>query len=293
MELRGIVPALTTPFDADGAIDETGLRTIVERHVAAGVGGLVVCGSTGEFSTLSAAERRRAVEVVLDHADGRVPVMAQTGAVSTAEAIDLSRHAAGLGAAALLCIPPYYEALTRDELARYYASVVEAVDVPVVFYNIPSLSKVVLDAEQIAALTADVGIAAVKDSSGRPEVLTGLLARHPELTTFNGWDVLTLYSFVLGGRHSIWGAATFMPELCVGLLEAVERGEMPAAVEIWARLSPVLEAMGGGSYVASVKAACDLLGAPGGAPRRPLSPLSPAAREGLGAALAHAGVAPW
>jgi dihydrodipicolinate synthase/N-acetylneuraminate lyase len=167
------------------------------------------------------------------------------------------------------------------------------VDVPVIFYNIPSYSKVVLTAGEIVTLADRAGIAFVKDSGGDVETLTELLQDHAgSITTFTGWDTLSLYAFLLGARASIWGAATFMPSLCVRLLEVVERGEYDDAVALWARMRPLLDFLGKEGYVAAVKAAAEQIGVPMGAPRRPAAPLSKAATARLTALLGKADLLP-
>jgi 4-hydroxy-tetrahydrodipicolinate synthase len=293
MEFRGAFSALATPFDADGRVDVDALRRAVEHQIDEGIAGIVPCGTTGEFASLSPDERRLVVDVVLSEADGRVPVIPQTGALTTAEAIALSRHAADAGAAAVLCVPPFYTPLTRAELLEYYVDIVAAVDVPVGYYNIPSSSKVVLSAGEIAALAQRAGIPFVKDSSGDVETLTALLQDHAgSLTTFTGWDTLSLYAFLLGARASILGAATFMPSLCVQLLEAVERGRHDDALALWSRMRPLIDFLGTEGYIAGVKAAATQLGLPMGEPRPPLAPLSKEAGGRLGALLEEADLRP-
>jgi 4-hydroxy-tetrahydrodipicolinate synthase len=290
-ELRGVFSALATPFDDDERVDVEGLRRAVAYQIDAGIAGIVPCGSTGEFSSLSGDERRRVVELVLEEVDGRVPVVPQTGALTTAEAIELSRHAARAGATAVLCVPPFYTPLTRRELLDYYVTLADAVDVPVFFYNIPSCSKVVLTAAEIVELAERAGIGFVKDSSADIETLTALLQDHAHsITTFIGWDTHSLYGFLLGGRASIWGAATFMPSLCVGLLDAVEQGRHDDAFALWARIRPLLDFLGREGYVAGVKAAAEQLGIPMGRPRRPLAPLSKDATAQLATLLEDAGL---
>jgi 4-hydroxy-tetrahydrodipicolinate synthase len=288
-----VFSALATPFDADGRVDIGALRRAVAHQIDEGIAGIVPCGSTGEFASLSSDERRIVAEVVLSEADGRVPVIPQTGALTTAEAIALSRHAADAGAAAVLCVPPFYTPLTRVELLDYYLDIVAAVDVPVVFYNIPSSSKVLLSAGEIAALAERAGIAFVKDSGGDVETLTELLQDHADsLTIFTGWDTLSLYAFLVGARASIWGAATFMPSLCVRLLEAVERGQHDDAIVLWSRIRPLLDFLGREGYIAGVKAAATQLGVPMGEPRRPLAPLSKEAAARLGVLLEESDLRP-
>ena len=292
-ELRGVFSALATPFDADFGLDVDALRRAVAFQVNEGIAGIVPCGSTGEFTSLSHEERRKVVEVVLSETDGRVPVIPQTGALTTAEAVELSRHAAASGAAAVLCVPPFYTPLSKDEIRGYYADITAAVDVPVIFYNVPWASNAVLTATEIAEIAGDVGIGAVKDSGGDLELMTELLQEHAgALTTFIGWDAFTFHAFQLGATASIWGAATFMPSLCVRLLQAVEAGRHEEATELWARISPLGDFLGSEGYVAGVKAASGHLGVPMGPPRRPLRPLADEAKTRLGALLEQADLAP-
>jgi 4-hydroxy-tetrahydrodipicolinate synthase len=290
---RGVFSALATPFDADGRVDVSALRHAVGHQIDQGIAGIVPCGSTGEFASLSSDERRLIVDEVLAEVDGRLPVIPQTGALTTAEAIALSRHAGDAGAAAVLCVPPYYTPLTRQELLDYYVDIVAAVDVPVGFYNIPSSSKVVLTAGEIVELAGRAGTPFVKDSGAHVETLTELLQDHAgTVTTFNGWDSLSLYAFLVGGRASIWGAATFMPALCVQLLETVESGRHEDAGALWARIRPLLDFCGSEGYIAAVKVASGLLGVPMGEPRLPLAPLSAEKSTRLAALLAEADLHP-
>jgi 4-hydroxy-tetrahydrodipicolinate synthase len=292
-DFRGVFSALATPFDADGRVDVSALRHAVGHQLDQGIAGIVPCGSTGEFASLSGDERRLVVKEVLAEVDGRVPVIAQTGALTTAEAIALSRHAADSGAAAVLCVPPFYTPLTREELLDYYVDIVAAVAVPVGFYNIPSSSKVVLSAGEIVGLARRAGLTFVKDSGADVETLTELLQDHADsVTTLNGWDSLSLYAFLIGGRASVWGAATFMPTLCVRLLETAESGRLEEAGALWARIRPLIDFCGSEGYIAAVKVAAGRLGVPMGEPRRPLAPLSAEASTRLAELLSEADLRP-
>ena len=154
-EFHGVLPALITPFTEDGAaVDADALAAIVDRLVGAGAGGLVPGGSTGEFTTLSNAERREVVEVTVEAAAGRVPVVAGTGALSTQETVELSLHAERAGAAAVMVVPPFYDALRRRELLAHYTAVAQAISIPIMYYNLPSASGVTLTADQLRELRA-------------------------------------------------------------------------------------------------------------------------------------------
>src|ERR687886_1018438 len=150
---HGVLPALITPFTEDGAaIDAAALAANVERLIGAGVAGLVPGGSTGEFTTLTNAERRRLVEVTVEAAAGRVPVVAGTGALSTRETVELSVHAEAAGAAAVMIVPPFYDPLSWRELLAHYTAVADAVDIPNMYYNPPDASGVKVTAEQLREL---------------------------------------------------------------------------------------------------------------------------------------------
>src|SRR5215469_15995375 len=155
-QLRGVLTALATPFAPDGNIDEGALRALVDRSIGGGVHGVVACGSTGEFSALSSDERRLVVETVVGHVAGRVPVIAQTGATSTAEAIRLSRHARSAGANVVMPVAPYYEPLSIDDTLSYLRAVAGSVDIPVMLYNLPVATGIDLDPDTVGALAREI-----------------------------------------------------------------------------------------------------------------------------------------
>src|SRR5918911_3569169 len=160
---HGVLPALVTPFTADGeAIDTAALAAIVDRLVGAGVAGLLPGGSTGEFTTLTNAERRRLVEVTVEAAAGRVPVVAGTGALSTRETVELSVHAERAGAAAVMIVPPFYDPLSWRELLAHYTAVARRIAIPIMYYNLPSASGGTLTAEQLRELP----VTCLKDTGG-------------------------------------------------------------------------------------------------------------------------------
>jgi dihydrodipicolinate synthase/N-acetylneuraminate lyase len=193
---HGVLPALITPFTADGgALHTDALAANVERLIGAGVGGLVPGGSTGEFTTLSHAERRQLVEATVEAAAGRVPVVAGTGALSTAETVALSVHAERAGAAAVMIVPPFYEALAWRELLAHYSAVAQAIEIPIMYYNLPSASGVTLTAEQLRALP----VTSLKDTGGDATAATELIQTDGP-TLLNGWDTLTFAALAAGVR---------------------------------------------------------------------------------------------
>ena len=282
-EFHGVLPALITPFTDDGAaLDGEALAAIVERVIGAGVGGLVPGGSTGEFTTLSHAERRQLVEVTVRAADGRVPVVAGTGALSTRDTVELSEHAESAGAAAVMIVPPFYDALSWRELLAHYTAVAERISIPIMYYNLPSASGVTLSAEQFRALSEQAGVTSLKDTSGDAVAAMELIQTEGP-TLLNGWDTLTFSALAAGVRAVVWGTASIVPEACVALHRLlIDEIDLPAARELWARLWPLCRFLEGQSYSAAVKTACALVGDTTGPVRAPLLALDDDASAELG-----------
>lgn len=276
-QLSGILTALVTPFDADGRIDVDGLRRLVDRSIDGGVDGVVACGSTGEFAAMSGAERRLVVETVIDQAGGRVPVVAQTGALSTTEAIELSRHAQDAGAAVLMVVAPYYEPLTLDETLRYLRTVADAVDVPVMLYNLPGATGVNLDPDTVGTLAREVeNIRYIKDTSADMAQAGRLIHHHGDvISTFLGWDSLLLAALTEGAAGVMAGTANVMPEELVSVCRAVQSGDFDRARAEWARIYPLMDAMMSAPFIPAVKAALRARGVDAGEPRRPILGLDP------------------
>ena len=287
-EFHGVLPALITPFTDDGeAIDEHALAAIVDRLVGAGVGGLVPGGSTGEFTALSHAERRRLVEVTVEAAAGRVPVVAGTGALTTRETVELSVRAEQAGAAAVMVVPPFYDALSWPELLAHYTAVADAIGIPIMYYNLPSASGVTLTAAQLRELP----IACLKDTGGDATAATELIQTDGP-TLLNGWDTLTVAALAAGVRAVVWGAASIVPEPCVELHRLlIDDIDLSAARELWARLWPLCQFLEGQSYPTAVKTACRLVGDATGPVRRPLLALDDAATSELHALVGQARLA--
>jgi 4-hydroxy-tetrahydrodipicolinate synthase len=285
---HGVLPALITPFTDDGtAIDTGALTPIVERLIGAGVAGLVPGGSTGEFTTLSHLERRELVEATVEAAAGRVPVVAGTGALSTRETVELSVHAEQAGAAAVMIVPPFYEALAWRELLAHYTAVADAIEIPIMYYNLPSASGVKLTAAQLRELP----VTCLKDTGGDAVAATELIQTGGP-TLLNGWDTLTFAALAAGVRAVVWGTASILPQQCVELHRLlIDDIDLPAARELWGRLWPLCQFLEGQSYPAAVKTACRLVGDTTGPVRAPLLPLDDARTRELEALLEHASLA--
>jgi 4-hydroxy-tetrahydrodipicolinate synthase len=293
-EFVGIFAATVTPFTDDGVeINRNAIQRLTDRLIGAGVAGLVPCGSTGEFPHLTHQERIDVVDGFIEAAAGRVPVIPHTGALTTAEAIDLSQRAEASGASAVMVVPPFYDVLTWRELVAHFQAIADAISLPIVYYNIPSVTGVRLNPREVVALVEAVpSIRYLKDTTGNASALTELVERYSDrIATFNGWDSMTLLGFASGTRASIWGAVNVVPDLCVDLWrQAVENGDLAAARRTWKRIWPILNMLETHAYGPSVKAGCDLIGESAGPPRRPFLPLETAERAELADLLRQAGV---
>jgi 4-hydroxy-tetrahydrodipicolinate synthase len=289
--LRGILSALSTPFDAQSRVDEGALRELVEGQIAEGIHGFIPCGSTGEFPALSTEERKRVTEVVLETVNGRAPVAAHTGSTSTAVAIDLSKHAKAAGADAVMVVQPYYEPLTLDEIYGYFQEIGAAADLPIMVYNIPSCTGMNLPVDFMARMAREIPqVQYVKDSSGDLSQVEQMLYQHSDvMTSFNGWDTVTFSGLSLGAKGSVWGAANCMPKQCADLFNLTEAGRLQEARELWEKMYPVQQFLVTEGYIASVKAGANLIGFRVGEPRRPFRALSPQKVEEMRGLLEAAG----
>jgi 4-hydroxy-tetrahydrodipicolinate synthase len=278
-QLGGVLTALATPFAADGGVDEPKLRALVDRSIEGGVHGAVACGSTGEFSALSSDERRLVVEIVVDQVAHRVPVIAQTGATSTAEAIRLSRHAQSAGADVIMTVAPYYEPLSVAETLTYLRAVAGSVDIPVMLYNLPVATGVDLDPATVGALAREVeNIRYIKNTTVDLAQSAQLIHNYGDvISTFVGWDSLLLSALVEGAAGVMAGTANVVPAELVAVYDAVRAGNLDQAREAWARVYPLIDAMMAQPFIPAVKAGLAAVGFPVGTPREPVAGLEPAA----------------
>ena len=286
--LRGVLTALTTPFDSEENIDFDALGRVVDRSIDGGVDGLVVGGSTAEFASMSAEERQTMVDFVIDRAAGRVPVVAQTGATTTKEAIRHSLAAQRSGADVLMIVTPYYEPLTLAETIDYITAVATAVDIDVMLYNIPGATGVNLDPDTIRRLAEEVdNIRYIKDSSADWEQALKLIHHHSDVIgTFIGWDSYIYSGLVEGAAGMVAGAANVVPAEIVSVSTKIAEGDLHGALAEWKRLYPVIDAMISEPFIQAVKTGLELQGEPVGSPRRPMADTDPEARGRIREALA-------
>ena len=287
---RGSIVALITPF-RNGAIDEKSLRDLVDWHVEEGTNAIVPVGTTGESPTLSHDEHKRVVEITIDQVAGRLPVIAGTGSNSTAEAIDFTEHAKKAGADAALVVTPYYNKPTQAGLFAHYKAIVEAVDIPVLIYNIPGRCIVDMSVETMAALAELANIVGVKDSTGdmaRPLLTTASCGQ--EFCQLTGEDANVVAFLAHGGHGAISVTANVAPRLCAELHAAWQRGDAAGALEIHRRLMPLHKTLFVETSPAPVKYAVARLGKADAEIRLPMVECSEATKQAVDRAMTAAGL---
>jgi 4-hydroxy-tetrahydrodipicolinate synthase len=289
---KGSIVALITPFGTDGSLDEPALEALIDWHVAEGTHGLVPVGTTGESPTLTHAEHRRVVDLTVRQAGGRIPVIAGAGSNSTREALDLTRHARESGADAVLVVTPYYNKPTQEGLYRHYMTIADAVEIPLVIYNIPGRSVVDMSVETMARLARHPNIIGVKDATAN--LARPLAIRRACGAGFNqlsGEDATTVAFLASGGEGCISVTANVAPGLCARVHRAWAEGAVQEAMEIQQRLYALHEAMFVESNPGPVKYALSLLGRCTETVRLPLAPIGDAARARVREAMDEVGLA--
>jgi 4-hydroxy-tetrahydrodipicolinate synthase len=287
---RGVLPALVTPF-REGAVDEVAFVRLVERQIAGGVHGLVPVGTTGETSTLSHDEHRRVVELCVRTAAGRVPVIAGAGSNSTEEAIELTRHAKAIGADAALVVTPYYNRPSQEGLYAHYAAVNEAVQLPVLVYNVPSRTAVDISNETLARLSRLPNIVGIKDATG--DVVRASFQRlmcGEDWVMLSGDDPSALGYMAHGGHGCISVSANVAPEQVSAFYDAVLSGDWPGALYRQDRLVRLHKALFTDASPSPTKFALAQLGLCAEDSRLPIVPCSEGSRTEVLAAMRDAGV---
>jgi 4-hydroxy-tetrahydrodipicolinate synthase len=277
----GVSTALITPF-RDGEVDEPTLHELVEFQIAAGIDGLVPCGSTGESATMSHAEHRRVIELVVAAARGRVPVIAGTGSNNTREAIELTRHAKEANADGALLISPYYNKPTQEGIVAHYSEIAHATDFPLVVYNIPGRTASNLLPATIARLAEIEQVVGVKEACGDLTQISDMIARCPaDFTVLSGDDALTLPIIAVGGRGTISTSSNVAPAEMVDLVRSALAGDFTRARAIHQRLIPLFDVLFCETNPIPVKAAVAEAGRVGEEIRLPLTEITPPNRERL------------
>lgn len=237
----GVGTALVTPFTRSGELDEKAVRVLGRRQIAAGIHFLVPCGTTGENPTLSLAERIRTVEILVDEAKGKVPVLAGAGGYDTKEVIHLAREMEKAGATGLLSVTPYYNKPTPDGLYEHYRAIAESTPLPIIVYNVPGRTGVNVDVPTLARMAEIPNIVGVKEASGNVTQMCEVCRALPtDFIVLSGDDALTLPLMAVGGRGIISVAGNEIPAEMVQMVEAAERNDFAAARAIHTRMMPLM-----------------------------------------------------
>ena len=288
---QGSITALITPFK-NGEVDAKAFQRLVEWQIDQGTHGLVPVGTTGESPTLNHEEHKRVIELCIEAAAGRVPVIAGTGSNSTSEAIALTRFAKEAGADGALVVTPYYNKPTQEGLYLHYKAINDAVDIPIIIYNIPGRSIVDMSVETMTRLFKLPNIAGLKDATANmSRVSQQRAAMGPAFVQLSGEDATALGFNAHGGQGCISVTANIAPALCSEFQLACLGSNFKRALEIQDRLMPLHDALFVESNPGPVKYAAEKLGLCSGETRLPLAPLAPASKAKVDAALAQVGLA--
>jgi len=283
---QGSFVAMVTPF-RNGEVDEAKLRELVEFHIAHGTDGLIPCGTTGESPGLTPDEHRRIVEVVIEAARGRIRVVAGTGSNSTAQAIELTKHAERAGAAGALVVNPYYNKPTQEGLYRHFRAVAESVAIPILVYNIQSRTAVNVETDTLARLVRDVAsVAGVKEASGSLDQMSQVIAAcGPDFSVLSGDDNITLPLLAIGGSGVVSVIANIVPRETADLVHAALDGDWKRARDLHYRLFPLARAAFLETNPIPIKEAMAMAGMLEPEFRLPMCRMSDANREKLRAIL--------
>ncbi|MBE0530197.1 MAG: 4-hydroxy-tetrahydrodipicolinate synthase [Rhodospirillales bacterium] len=287
---KGSLVALITPF-RNGELDEKAFRDFVEWQIQEGTDGLVPVGTTGESPTLSHDEHKRVVELCIEVAKGRVPVMAGAGSNSTREAIALTQHAKKVGAAAALVVTPYYNKPTQEGLYQHYKAIHDAVDLPIIIYNIPGRSIVDMSVATMARLAKLPRIAGVKDATNdlaRP--MRTRIACGKDFCILSGEDATAIQLMAGGGHGCISVTANIAPRLCADMHRAWRAGDMAKVMDLQERLMPLHDALFCETSPGPVKYAASLLGKCTAEARLPLCDIAETSKQRVKEAMAAAGL---
>ena len=288
---HGAIVAIVTPF-INNEIDEQGLVDLINFQIDNGTHGIVPCGTTGESATVSFAEHKRIIELTVETVAGRVPVIAGTGANSTAESIDLARSAKASGADATLSVVPYYNKPSQEGLFQHFKAITEAVDIPVILYNVPSRTVTNMLPETVARLAKFDNIIGIKEATASLQQITEVIRQCPEdFIVLSGDDFTCMPTVFIGGKGVISVLSNVHPRGMVDLMEAALAGDIKKANEIHYDLYPLMTSMFSAPNPVPAKKGAELLGKiKDGAPRLPLSGIDEKALEAVTTAMKGAGI---
>jgi 4-hydroxy-tetrahydrodipicolinate synthase len=277
---KGVYTAIVTPFCRDESIDEQALKALIDSNIKGGVTGIVPCGTTGESPTLSHEEHAAVIELVVEHVDRRVPVIAGTGSNSTQEAIDLTGRAAEAGVDGVLLVNPYYNKPTQEGLYRHFRAIAETVDLPCIIYNHFGRTRVNVETDTLMRLANDsANIVGVKEASGDMDQIRDVIARRPEgFSVLSGDDAITLELIRAGGDGVIAVTSNLLPERMMALVQAALDGDLEQAEAVHEELAPVFEATAVETNPIPIKYALSLAGMCEEVYRLPMCEAGPASK---------------
>ena len=291
MDLQGTFTAMVTPF-LNGRVHEAKLREMVEYQIENGVSGLVPCGTTGESPTLSHQEHRDVIDIVIDAANGRVPVIAGTGSNNTYEAIGLTEHARKAGADAALMITPYYNKPSQKGLIEHYVTVARECDIPIIVYNCPGRTAVNTTADTIVQLAKEPNIVAVKEASGSMDQISDIICRTPDdFVVLSGDDSMTVPMISVGAKGVISVTSNVAPRMMSDMTRAALNGDYVKAGELHRALFGLMRTlMKVETNPSPIKAAMNILGMNMGPVRLPLAETDEAGKELITSCLRSSGL---
>jgi 4-hydroxy-tetrahydrodipicolinate synthase len=289
--IKGSIVAIVTPMFEDGSLDKDSLRKLLDWHVAEGTDGIVIVGTTGESATVSPEEHCELIRLTVEHIAGRVPVIAGSGGNSTAEAIALTRHAKDVGADATLQVVPYYNRPTQEGMYRHFKAIAEAVDIPVILYNVPGRTVADMANETVVRLSSVDNIVGIKDATGNIGRGTELLRMvDKSFGVYSGDDASAVALMLCGGAGNISVTANVAPRLMKEMCDAALSGEVARAVEINNRVLSLHSKLFVEPNPVPVKWALTEMGKMPSGLRLPLAPLSAQYHDTVRAALRESGV---
>lgn len=281
-KFRGAFVAIVTPF-VDGRLDEQGLQDLIEFQIAGGTHGIVPCGTTGESATMSHAEHHRVVELTVKTVAGRVPVLAGTGSNSTSESIELTRAAKAAGADGALMITPYYNKPSQEGLFQHFKAVAEAVDIPIILYNVPSRTAVNMLPETVARCAQIANIVGVKEATADLNQISQVIRLCPkDFAVMSGDDFTSMPTVMIGGTGVISVTSNVAPKDMAAMMDAALAGDLAKAKELHYKLLPLMQAMFIDTNPVPAKTALAMMGKiKSGLPRLPLYKMNEGNEEKL------------
>lgn len=275
MATKGIISAMLTPFHQNQAIDKTSIRVQVNRLIKEGVHGLFILGTNGEFFSLSTEEKVSIAEIVVDEVNGRIPVWAGTGAISTQEVINLTKKMEQVGVDAISVLTPYLMTLSQKELLNHYRKIADSTSLPIIIYHMPQRTNNMLTPETVAQLNKIDNIVGIKDSSGDLELIQKYIdATDDNFSVYAGTDSLILKTLLAGGAGAVAATSNMVPSLVVSIYNHWINGHLEKAHQAQEKLMLLREASSMASIPAVFKKAMELLGYPVGPPRAPIEEVS-------------------